>query len=342
MKKICLVLYLMLFVLFEISAQLQKVDENNIKELIEIKWNTDDGIFVQNDLSGRYGLAGFEIINENEMAALCSFEKKVKIFNIETGLLSYQFEIFHPVGRFTYDSKNQKFYISADFKIYEYSLTGDLLNQFDYSRSFLFISKIKVVKGSLYLLTSNNKTNQLTINGIPIPVNEQKSTMIEYGIWDNSTIVRINSVDKHNFNIVVNNGDFDYIDTHVNRSDRIGSVYLIGKVGLIYYIMLENIVNADPIKTIRKVLLFSGESKSIVKEIEIPNICFTNLHHDFKVRNGNLFHLLTTPEKAILIKICTDSILSKSTKYPDKYNYEYHYNIDNSNYDTQPGANLKY
>ena len=85
MKKIILIIYLFMFVSCYISAQQNKPQGNNIKELMEIEWNTEDGITLKDYPSGRLGIAGYEIISNNEVGIAVYTKKEIfpqKEFNL--------------------------------------------------------------------------------------------------------------------------------------------------------------------------------------------------------------------------------------------------------------------
>jgi len=317
-----------MFVSCYISAQQNKPQGNNIKELMEIEWNTEDGITLKDYPSGRLGIAGYEIISNNEVAFLCKVEKKIKIFNIETGSITNQFSINHYPKRFTYDSINQKFYVLNRKKIDVYGVEGQQIISFEINKKFQFIVRLESFNGNVYLLSAEQYTYQLTNNGVVLYAEDQLQTRTTGWILNENIYGRtyIKNPYTYTLEILENNTVVTSKDFSINK--KIGTVKLIGNSGDLYYIRLSYFLQEAPIKSGSRLIIFSKNSETIVQQIDLPNITYTRNRDDIKTFGEKLFQLLTTPQNAVLFELCNESF-TENVLYPEKYNYEYHFNLNN-------------
>ena len=328
MKKIILIIYLLLFVSCIMHAQQKKPQGNNIKELMKIEWNTEDGIMTKNYQSGRLGIIGYEIISNNEVAFLCKVDKKIKIFNIETGSITNQFSINHHPKRFIYDSINKKFYVLDRYKIDVYGVEGQQSSSFELNKKFEFIKRLESFNGNVYLLSAEQYTYQLTNNGVVLDAENQLQTITTGWILNENIYGRTYIKDPYTYTIEILENNTVVTNKDFSCNKKIGTVKLIGNSGDLYYIRLSYSLQEVPIKTGARLIIFSKNSETIVQQIDLPNITYSKFRGDIKPFGEKLFQLLTTPNNAVLFELCNESF-TENVLYPEKYNYEYHYNLIN-------------
>ena len=326
MKSILLTIYLLLISLSFITAQQKNSEGNNIKELMEIEWNTEDGITLKDYPEGRLGIADYEFISYDEVAFLCKVEKKIKIFNIKTGLITNQFTINHYPRRFTYDSTNRKFYVLDHGKVYEYSLKGGLINSFEINKEFKFFERLESFNGNVYLLSANQYTFQLTINGVILSTDEQLQSRITGWILNENLYGRTNIKDAHTYSVEIRNKQTIVTKKDFSTVERIdvGTIRLIGSSGNLFYLMLDYVLQENPPRAGRRLIVFSRDTESIIQQIDLPRITYTDIRNDITSFGEKVFHLLTTPENAVIFELGNESF-SKEIVYPEKYNYFYHF-----------------
>lgn len=333
MKRIGLIIYLLLFIFSNIYAQQKNSEGNNIKELMEIDWNTEDGITLRDYPEGRLGIAGYEFISSDEVAFLCKVEKKIKIFSIETGLITNQFSINHYPRRFTYDSTNRRFYILDFGKVYEYSKEGALISSFKINKEFKFIARLESFNGNVYLLSANQYTYQLTNNGAILSTDEQLQSRKTGWILNENVFGRTNIKDAYTYTVEIRNNSTVVTKKDFITSERIdvGTIRLIGSSGNLFYLMLDYVLPENPARAGRRLIVFSGDTESIIQQVDLPNINYSIVRNVVKTFGEKIFHLLLTPQNAVLFEPFYESF-NKSVNYPEKYNYEYFGNseIDNS------------
>jgi PKD repeat protein len=325
MKSIYVSLCIIVILLPSICAQQNDKGGANIKELIEVKWNNENGITLKNYPAGKIGIVDYLLINAIEVAFLCKVEKKIKIYNSLTDSLLRQFSINSYPLKFAYDSQRQQFYILDSYsKIYQYSFEGELLGSFEINPNFKFYERLESINGSIYLLTADQNSFLLVSKGINLSKEEQIQSKKSGWILSNNLFGRTNITGTHNYSLEILTEEKEIIFykefQNIEKID-IGTIRILGSSDSLYYLLLDYMLSNNPNRAGRRLIVYSQIIDSIIQQLDLPNINFSLIRNDIKFINESIFHLLMTPQNAILFELFTES--KNKIIYPEEYNYEY-------------------
>ena len=324
MKKKYLLTTISLLYLVALQAQ-------QIEKILEVPWNTENGIKTELHPAGNYGLSEFAMVSENEVAFLCDVEQKVKIYNLNNQELTYEFAYDHGNKNFTYDQENGLFYIIDWEYLYVHCKDGSLNRKIEYNNVELpTFKELKALDNHVYI-TSNQVTYPVVRYGEPVDPTEQIANAIDGRILNDGYYANNPGFSKGyntSFQITKNGITTDYtIDLSKNSSG-------ISPLGVLedYIVLIEYYTkDGEPYNYLNYLLIYSKSRQRIINKVNIPKIHYTFVSNKFKVANNKVYHLITTPDNALLFKISFSNLKStvpEKSQYPDYLDYEFHYNRD--------------
>lgn len=308
-----------------------------LEKLIEIPWNTENGLKTAMDFDGIYGLKGFEIVDSNHVAIFSDVEKKIIVFDYNSGKISESFLVDKPVARFAYDKERKRYYF-ADFsyKTHIYDSEGKYLNNFQINQEILTVYRLIAENGNLYAIF-RQKTYQLVKNNHIITLDGQKNFIKNGELINDGIYVKRERINDSIYSFSY----FKYL-TPINtikikvpeNTSGLKPLYINDEfVIFLMYTDNNDIKNFKVYKKLVKVDLTNG---SILSLFNIPRIEYTFTQNQIEYSLSNIYHILSTPDKAILFKINLkelEKINENECKYPKEFNYEFHYSeLVNDNY----------
>ena len=317
-KKISTILALFIFFIIPHLFAAHKVTK-----VFSVNYRPVDGITVNNTFSGNYGIVSFTSIDQDEMAFLCSVEKKVKIFNTESGRLIRSFSI-HSIPRdFAY--ADGSFYILSNNRISQYRANGTKVMDFPINNEFKFIDRLQLIDGKLLVLTSEGNSYTVLDNGTPIDPETQRDEIIQGWIFRRGFSLNTLKVDPSEFIInFFENGEKTQ-ERHFYTDRKLGCAIVIGMIKNAIYIDVQYITNEIPLRVEREIWIYSSDENRIIDIVSPPDCYYLTMKRDFYSNEDGIVQLITTEDRAELLKLSFDRSLKKTT-YPEDLNMRYHYN----------------
>ncbi len=306
--------------------------QNIMEEVIEMPWNTNKGCKLEQLPHGNVGISTYQVISENELAVLCDAEGTIKVYDMNTNELAYQFNHDKHVScqLFRYSQLTETFYIFDNYsKILCYSKEGVYEKSIDVPKSIVFdgIVQLKTQGASLYAICGYRNTFTIIDNGIVLSQEEQKASKID-GVYDNNgNVVKIHKHSNVSFEISSHGKDnmtfpidlkSDYLDNDFK--------YIGGNEDFIAFV-LYSLTTTNPIKIQSQIVFFSRDKGEIINSTDIPSNYYATQFNDIQFYKNSLFQFFTTPDHAVLLRFDYEEGKSFVFSYPDKYKQGVNYNL---------------
>ncbi len=304
--------------------------------ILEIPWNTEDGIETEWNYMYHSGITSFKMLNKNEVAVYGSVNHAVKIYNItkDSNVISFNL----PKGGFqewTYDTEKNVFYIYFNRAISMYCYDGTFIKRPELNEAYLtgVINDLNIINSKLFFETGSG-FYKLSENGMFVPPEEQLNTKLNLTgtIAFDSILYDINTIDGNRL-------DYEYgamgskrtkMTAYFKHETRSASPLII-KGDRIFFAYSSRInMNGE-----RKLFTFISEislsTGHVMSELKLPNIRYVYLEKTLESFNGNIYYLLTTPGNAKLFKLLPDDIqpndppVFDNIDFSPSLDYEYNY-----------------
>jgi hypothetical protein len=338
MQKLQTILLTAIFLFFIITSL--SFSAHNVKVCASIPYDTLNGTCIKLTSSGNYGINSFDFISEDNIALLCSSERKIKIFNTTTNSVVTSLAInFFPED---FIFSNNSYYILSDYSIHQFDQSGKKLKEFRINDEFRFVDRMASIDNSMYILTADGNSYKVIENGNSLTPEQQINNRIPGWIINKDISVSTIRNSDHEFliNIFSKNGKTK--EEIVDVSEKLGSALVIGCTDDIIYIDVRYIIDEIPLKTEREILAYSLNTSTIIDTIEIPENYHYYTKRDFIIHNNNLFKLFSLEDKTDLAELTYNPVGNK-TIFPQKYYNKYHYNnhLPESHESKTPNSFLK-
>ncbi len=322
LKYIIIIISILLFS-FNGNCQVNKNNNKLFKEIISIKWNTEDGIKTKDYPEGRFGAADFFIDNKY-VYILCNVERNIKKFNLKNGKLETSIKLKGGLPNcFTVDTINELFYVSTLDGIYIVNTFGKYIDTIKYENRYDNVSKLKYQNGDVFAITNYKLTFPITESGKVlenIKTPETDLLLLNNGILGKTTIIN-----NHEFLLKLLYVNKSYIEKKIHIDEKIISIRPIGCKQDYCVILVDYIFSDVPLFAKQKILIYSLIDEVIIKELEVPYIYYIYFPvSEIRFIGENLYHFISTPQSADIIQIDIENPLLLN-KYPKKYEYKYDY-----------------
>ncbi|MFW6249409.1 MAG: hypothetical protein ACOC4J_06550, partial [Bacteroidota bacterium] len=281
--------------------------ERVMEKVIEIPWNIEDGCKVEKLPSGNYGISSFQIISDNEVAVLCETENKIKIYNLKTKNLSYQFSYDKNSScqLFRYSEKVKLFYLYDNNKgeIMVLSRDGKLIKKIPVSRnvSRKGIVQLQVIDDNLNVVCGYRSTFTLIKNGYSLSPEKQDETIMD-GVFDEKGhIIKIDKIGKTNFEIISSESPQKKYPISFDWDYTTDMKYIGGNEYFFAFVVIHLTPEED--KNFQcKLVFYSRINNKINNSIDMPHIYFTSQYNSIEFFDNTIYQLFTKPTHAVVLK----------------------------------------
>jgi len=306
-----------IFILIIIAVSLL-TSIKSFSQIATFDWNTNHGFPYQQNFGANYGITSFCKVSNNVFAFLSDVDNKVRVFDTQSQQMISEFEAgFRPSDITFYDNN---FYISDGRNINFFDFNGQLTNTLKLSKEIRTVYALKVIDGHVFVMTPDQKSWLVINNG------QTLNKAIEYQGWMTSLntsykTTRVSDfvyeIEQYKNNKLINIQSF-------NTNQKIGSVIFAGISENTLWLDIDFITRELPLKTERYFFGISTDgSFNLVSQIQIPDIYYISMKHDFTADSENIYFMLTKPSNAELYTINP----SKSNIFDSNlYSQNYHFN----------------
>lgn len=269
------------------------------------------------------GISSLQVINDSIVSYLADATGEIINVNMVDGGILSRFPVIPNAHDFVFNEN--AFYVFGRNILNKYNWTGEILTNTSIETIYEDAMHIVCVNQKRILVLPNGNTvgieeNSLAINEIPKPgfqcedgaivrayIKDDKNYVVEWigAKWDNTKILTFE-------------GNYPT-----------GSINVVGKIGNIVYVDIQNYLTKSPISVERQLIAidFSQRSPRMVAKIIIPDVYYTYCNKGFSIYNGNIYHIISAPDGVHLFKIAIATGSSKAIDYPLPIrNLHYHYN----------------
>lgn len=304
-----------------------------MENMIEIEWNSENGCKMKQFPEGNYGISSFQVINENKLAVLCDMEHKVKIYDLVTKKLSYEFSYDKMSFCYllTYSNKLETFYLYNNYKILSFSKNGTFLKNIEISKAIVNegIVQLQTIDNNLYAICIYKSTYTLIENGVTLSAGQQETSKID-GVYDTKgNIIKIQKNSKFNFEISSSEKSSEKYPISLNSDFNDNDLKYIGSYNDCFAFILYSLVTFNPINIKGQIIFYSKNEKKIINTIEIPSYYYTRQYNDVQIYNNSIYQFFSTPEHAVLLKNEFNENESIDFIYPEDYRLGVDYNLLN-------------
>lgn len=264
MKKHLLISIALLTIIFISNAQ-------TLERLIDIPWNTKDGLQTKLTELGNYGLKEFEIIDEDHIAIFSDVSNSIKVYSFNKKQLIDTFFVDKAVRSFAYDDKSNLYYFADySFKIHVYSPEGKCINSFNYTMVIGAIDKLIAYNGSLYATVVGQETYQLIKDGNILSENEQKKSNIDGEFINDDIFTKVKKSNESDFNFSYFKKGNSPTSITLKLSDNTYALKpILIKNSVVYFVQYEDIKKNDKIKTYFKLIIVNISNGIIINSMDI-------------------------------------------------------------------------
>lgn len=318
--KIEKVLVLLVFVLNPLLSNAQYVEN-----ILHVPFDTIGGIKTEISLT-TYGLKGFSMMDSNRVALLCDSERKVKIFDLRTSKMLYEFPTLNSPSHITFDPIKSVFYIGDKDKVLIYNTDGFTKTSISFDNKDFILYDIVVNNDDVYIQGVRQIYTPIIDENLNQSIKSQNWNKLSGQILDENMSISTYSANNKNgkYNLSINTKD---ISTNFEIPIQNDSSKVLFPIGLIEtsLIVMERCGNNMDVESL---IIYDLETRKRINHIFIPQIEFTYLTNSIQIHNNNIYHLLSTPDGAYLFKISPPAE-KQSTEYefkgyPNKFDYSYH------------------
>ncbi len=296
---------------------------------IQLPWDETAGIPYHISYDRNSGFDAFTFCENNQIAFLLKQDKKIRIFNIETGLKIQDITISIPAYDFAF--YNNCFYLLSYNLIEKINVETEEHQIFELKNNDIYFEKINVSKGKIHLYTNNQTTWEIAENtGDPICISKN-GLKIDDGIIATST-----RLSNHSFAITING-----VDKNFQTIKKLASAKITGFDGTNLYVDMQFIDHEIPLKVSREIWSMNVTKNGIdpkYKIISIPNCYYIHVTNEFYFSAFGSYYSLTDPEGTKIYSL--DNTTIKTSDSYIGYHYNYH-TLKSPNEENSPQGNAK-
>ncbi|OQX72307.1 MAG: hypothetical protein B6D61_14155, partial [Bacteroidetes bacterium 4484_249] len=111
-----------------------------------------------------------------------------------------------------------------------------------------------------------------------LSTDEQLQSRITGWILNENLYGRTNIKDAHTYSVEIRNKQTIVTKKDFSTVERIdvGTIRLIGSSGNLFYLMLDYVLQENPPRAGRRLIVFSRDTESIIQQIDLPRITYTD------------------------------------------------------------------
>lgn len=273
--------------------------------------------------NGNYGISSYQVVSENELAVLCVSDHKVKVYDLLTKTLSYQFsydKMSHPY-LLAYSSSLATFYLYDNFKILSFTKKGIYLGDLELSRVVENegVIQLLAIKNNLYAVCGYRITYTIVKDGIPLSSDAQVASKIDGVLDENGNNIKIEKHSKNSFSIFSSVNPTKELPILIESDDINNDFKYIA--GTNDYLILARyfIEEENPYMVQWQMAFYSKDNKKIIRSIVIPSNFFTIQYNSIQVFENSIYQFFSTPEHAVLLKYNIKEGGTFNFEYPEEY-----------------------
>ena len=300
--------------------------------VLSVPWDTIGGISTYLSNSSNYGVSDFIIIDDNTVALLCNVENKVKVYNCNKNTLLYDFSLVKSVDHIAYDKENKMFYLDDYKQVYCYCADGSLKKEIEINRGGKLLTEDIIAENGNLIISNPILAGRIVENGRIISVSEQLQKRKNMAYIGNDVYVNY-SKKPENGKAYINlyKNDTIFQSFVIDVEERYSTPLPIGISDNIFvYFQIYHPEDFYQGCSYR-LGYYSLSSNAIIDTITTPSIHYTAQKTEYIVDDEYLYYLITAPDSLYVLRKKVNEITSKSssvdkTIFPEKFNYQYHYN----------------
>ncbi|MFB6341998.1 hypothetical protein ACE1ET_09750 [Saccharicrinis sp. FJH62] len=297
-NRFCLCITMINFFLSESS------NSQDFVEVLKVPWDTVGGIKTEVGYSEVIGLVDFTILNDSSAALLCNVDKKVKIYNLITDTLSYEFNLDEYCDYIEYDETNKLFYLVNGEEAYVFSVDGNYLRTIQYNHNEYLSTGLIINNGQVLMKCNGQRFITLVDKGRVLNIDEQSYTVERGEILNDGTHIIVDGkIPQGEVEFNVFNDKFRK-DFKIKTKQHSLGVKVIGIIDSIL-IFIEYIESFDGTggfdfkAELNFYSLIDGERI----HANILKIYYTSINKEFELFNDNLYNLINAVDGATLLKL---------------------------------------
>lgn len=338
---ICITIIFLTLILNSVYAQINFA----FNEILKANWGSSDTeVGFNQSFDKNYGPSSFFVTTDKQIYILDAVNKKVKKFDsIQNKLVSLPFTL--PSDMFidiVVDLQNHLYLLDIENNIYEYTLSGTLLNRIAVSNKIQIIKGLKIINNKLFVWTSTDWL-YLVKDGDNILNQDMQLTNFYQGIFTNAgkyfkTICENKNTGKiqelNSAGIILNENSISF-----SENNLLTFIFIDALQSDYFYILTEK-ENLDSKLTIsRKLKIYAGSGVELYN-INLPQIYYSYIDKEFQIdTDGNIYHLISDTDGITLVQLlksvakfpsgvapAPSGITPANFDYPQKYNRYYNFN----------------
>jgi len=307
-----------------IAQDTTKLKNTDVKELIAVKWNADEGLAYKQVPGANLGVVSFAMMDSSKIAFLSDASNEIIIAGTAEGKVLSRFSIYSSPRDFVYDLG--LFYVLYDDCVLTYNMKGDNLNKFSFPSKYLGVERLARFSNSTFLLLPSGNCLKIEENGSAV-------TPVQFPGWITSSgdlvLTKISGDNSYSVKIISKKG----LSSEVNFSTadkKVAGVYVVGSTGTKLVLDVQTYISESPIAVERKIVSIKrgdNGTGSISSSIKVPDCYYVLSNKEIDVsKNGEIYNMVTTPQSAFIF-LLTETDNKTVTAYPAFItSQKYHFN----------------
>ncbi len=264
-----------------------------VSQVLQCKWNTQDGIPYSQVPGANLGATSFEVMENNKIAFLCNSTSEIIVINTIDEKKMNKFPVVFAPRDFAYD--NGLFYVLSEKQVIVYDATGKEKNKFSFPETYLGTERLARFSNATYLLLPSGNSLKIESDGNSITSQEINGWITSSGKYVKTLF---NGDNSYNITMVLTNGKT--FKNVFNTKNKIAGVYIVGSTKNRVILDVQTYISENPIRVERKIVSIEITKTgigNIITEIKIPDVYYVLSNKEFLLlTNGILYNMITSPE----------------------------------------------